>query len=95
MPNHAYRPFGNGERACIGMQFALYEAALVVGMIIKHFELIDFSNYQLQVKQTLTIKPDHFQMKIKPRLEEKHTNMDTSSLHASLILHRIFRLLYL
>lgn len=78
VPNHAYRPFGNGERACIGMQFALYEATMVVGMIIKHFELIDFNNYQLQVKQTLTIKPDHFQMKIKPRLQKTHTNMDTN-----------------
>ncbi len=31
VPHHAYKPFGNGQRACIGMQFALHEATLVNG----------------------------------------------------------------
>ncbi|PRX70698.1 cytochrome P450/NADPH-cytochrome P450 reductase [Cohnella sp. SGD-V74] len=67
VPNHAYKPFGNGERACIGMQFALYEATLVLGMIVRHFELIDHRDYQLDVKQTLTIKPGDFTMRVRLR----------------------------
>jgi cytochrome P450/NADPH-cytochrome P450 reductase len=67
IPYHAYKPFGNGERACIGMQFALYEATLVLGMILKKFELDDYDNYQLDVQQTLTLKPGNFHMRVKSR----------------------------
>ncbi|WP_341280938.1 cytochrome P450 [Paenibacillus sp. FSL H8-0537] len=64
VPHHAYKPFGNGERACIGMQFALYEATLVLGMVLKHFDLIDYDNYTLDVKQTLTLKPGDFRIRV-------------------------------
>ncbi len=67
IPADAFKPFGNGQRACIGMQFALHEATLVLGMILQHFELIDHMNYQLKIKQTLTLKPDNFQIRVKPR----------------------------
>ncbi len=67
VPSHAFKPFGNGQRACIGMQFALHEATLVLGMILQHFELIDYTNYQLDVQQTLTIKPGDFKIRVKPR----------------------------
>lgn len=69
IPQHAYKPFGNGQRACIGQQFSLHEATLVLGMIIQHFDLIDHSNYQLDVKETLTLKPDNLKMKVKQRKE--------------------------
>jgi cytochrome P450 / NADPH-cytochrome P450 reductase len=67
IPNHAYKPFGNGQRACIGMQFALHEATLVLGMILQQFQLIDHRNYQLKVKQTLTLKPDDFSIRVQLR----------------------------
>ncbi|MDA1477357.1 bifunctional cytochrome P450/NADPH--P450 reductase [Bacillus changyiensis] len=67
IPPHAYKPFGNGQRACIGMQFALHEATMVLGLIFQHFELNDYSNYQLKVKESLTIKPEGFTMRVKPR----------------------------
>ncbi len=69
IPDGAYKPFGNGQRACIGMQFALHEATLVLGMILKHFELIDYTNYQLKIKQTLTLKPDGFNIRVRLRDE--------------------------
>lgn len=72
VPNHAYKPFGNGQRACIGMQFALHEATLVLGMILQQFQLLDPLNYQLKVKQTLTLKPDDF--KIRVQLRDKKTD---------------------
>ncbi|MEZ0481099.1 bifunctional cytochrome P450/NADPH--P450 reductase [Planococcus sp. SSTMD024] len=67
IPHHAYKPFGNGQRACIGQQFALHEAVLVLGMVLQHFELIDHTDYQLEVKETLTFKPDGLTMRVKPR----------------------------
>lgn len=79
IPVHAYKPFGNGQRACIGMQFALHEATLVLGMILQHFDLIDHMHYQLRIKQTLTLKPDNFKIRLKLR---KNKRIDTFDLSA-------------
>jgi MFS family permease len=67
IPPNAYKPFGTGQRACIGRQFALQEATLVLSMLLQRFELIDFTNYQLETKQTLTIKPSNFYIKVRLR----------------------------
>ncbi|MGG1879625.1 bifunctional cytochrome P450/NADPH--P450 reductase [Paenibacillus cisolokensis] len=67
VPHDAYKPFGNGQRACIGQQFALQEATLVLGMVLKHFDLIDHTDYQLKVKETLTLKPDNFTIRVRVR----------------------------
>ncbi|MBY4605759.1 bifunctional P-450/NADPH--P450 reductase [Bacillus sp. SPARC3] len=70
VPHHAYKPFGNGQRACIGMQFALHEASLVLGMVLKYFTLIDHENYELDIKQTLTLKPGDFRIRVQTRNQE-------------------------
>jgi len=66
-PANAYKPFGNGQRACIGRQFALQEATLVLGMILQRFVLIDHKRYQLKIKESLTIKPDGLTITLKRR----------------------------
>ncbi len=66
-PASAYKPFGNGQRACIGRQFAMQEATLVLAMILQRFELIDHGNYKLRVKESLSIKPDGFTLRVRPR----------------------------
>ena len=66
-PANAYKPFGSGQRACIGRHFAMQEATLVLGMLLQRFEFIDHTNYELKVKQTLTIKPADFRIKVRPR----------------------------
>jgi cytochrome P450/NADPH-cytochrome P450 reductase len=67
LPPNSFKPFGTGIRACIGRQFALQEATLVLGMLLQRFEFVDSENYQLQTKQALTIKPSEFHLGIKPR----------------------------
>jgi cytochrome P450/NADPH-cytochrome P450 reductase len=67
-PVNAYKPFGNGQRACIGRQFALHEATLVLGMILQRFRLIDHSRYKLRVKETLTLKPEGLRIAVRPRV---------------------------
>jgi cytochrome P450/NADPH-cytochrome P450 reductase len=66
-PINAWKPFGNGQRACIGRGFAMHEAALAIGMILQRFKLIDVNRYQMHLKETLTIKPDGFKIKVRPR----------------------------
>src|SRR5882757_6874569 len=68
-PVNAWKPFGNGQRACIGRGFAMHEAALAIGMILQRFKLMDIHRYQMQLKETLTIKPDGFKIKVRPRAE--------------------------
>jgi cytochrome P450/NADPH-cytochrome P450 reductase len=70
-PVNAWKPFGNGQRACIGRGFAMHEAALAVGMILQRFKLIDINRYQMHLKETLTIKPDGFKIKVRPRVDKE------------------------
>lgn len=67
LPPDVYKPFGTGMRACIGRQFALQEASLLLGMILQRFELIDHMDYQLHVRTALTIKPAGLRMRVRPR----------------------------
>ncbi|MFK7912968.1 MAG: cytochrome P450, partial [Pseudomonadales bacterium] len=65
-PN-AFKPFGNGQRACIGRQFALQESVLALAMILQRFRLLDHRNYQLNIKESLTFKAEGFRIRIRPR----------------------------
>lgn len=69
---HAYHPFGMGIRSCIGSQFALVEAKLVLARMYQQFRLrLSDPSYQLKHIQTLTIKPRDLLMCVTPRQEEK------------------------
>ena len=70
-PANAWKPFGNGQRACIGRGFAMHEAALAIGMILQRFRLIDVNRYRMHLKETLTIKPEGFKIKVRPRNEKE------------------------
>ncbi|GIE82774.1 NADPH--cytochrome P450 reductase [Actinoplanes philippinensis] len=88
---HAYKPFGNGERACIGRQFALTEARLALAMLLQRLAIADPAGHQLRIKQTLTIKPDGFRLRVRPRLAHERLSFgeavaetsETAEVHAS------------
>lgn len=67
LPAHAYMPFGQGERACIGRQFALTEAKLALALMLRNFAFHDPHDYQFRLKETLTIKPDNFVLRARRR----------------------------
>jgi len=78
-PIHAWKPFGNGLRACIGRQFAIHEAKMVLSVILKRFELQNTNpGAPLEVCETLTYKPEGLSMRVTLR----------DGLHATQLLHR-------
>ncbi|MFF9323300.1 cytochrome P450 [Streptomyces sp. NPDC014776] len=66
-PVHAFKPFGTGERACIGRQFALHEATMLLALLVHRYRLHDHAGYRLDVKETLTLKPDGFTLTLTRR----------------------------
>ena len=70
IPAHAWKPFGTGVRACIGRPFALQESMLVLAMLLQRFELTARAGYALDVKETLTLKPDGFQLQVRERAQK-------------------------
>jgi cytochrome P450 / NADPH-cytochrome P450 reductase len=69
LPPHAFKPFGTGQRACIGRPFAMQEALLVLSMILQRFDIAkEDPGYQLKIKETLTLKPHRFRMRVQRRM---------------------------
>jgi cytochrome P450 / NADPH-cytochrome P450 reductase len=78
-PASAYKPFGNGQRACNGRQFALHEATLVLGMVLHRFKLIDRQRYKLKIKETLTLKPDGLTIRVRLRRRQEQRAPDSTN----------------
>lgn len=66
-PAHVYKPFGTGERACIGRQFALHESVLVLAMLLHRYDLTPEPGYELRVQELLTLKPEGFRLRLTRR----------------------------
>lgn len=64
-PSWAYRPFGVGARACIGRQFALHEAVLILASLARAFTLHDPS--PITIAEGLTMRPRSFTVDIRAR----------------------------
>lgn len=68
IPANAWKPFGNGQRSCIGRGFALQEAQLVLAMLLQRFDMsLADPGYQLAVKETLTLKPEGLRVRFATR----------------------------
>ncbi|GAA3786882.1 cytochrome P450 [Streptomyces phyllanthi] len=66
-PAHTFKPFGTGARACIGRQFALHEATLVLGLLLRRYELRPDPAYRLRVAERLTLMPDGLELHLERR----------------------------
>jgi cytochrome P450 len=56
-PRFAYFPFGGGPRACIGSQFAMIEAQLVMATLILHYEMELLTDHPVVPDPTFTLRP--------------------------------------
>jgi cytochrome P450 len=59
IPRFAYLPFGAGPRVCVGAQFALAEATLVLAMSIREFEVTLDDPMPVLPVAVVTTQPDH------------------------------------
>ncbi|NED63378.1 cytochrome P450, partial [Streptomyces sp. SID10244] len=66
-PAHSYKPFGSGLRACIGRQFAIHEAVLVLACLLHRYDLTGDPDYELAVDERLTMVPRDFELGLQPR----------------------------
>jgi unspecific monooxygenase len=66
-PPHAFKPFGTGARACIGRQFALHEATLVLGLLLRRYDLRPDPAYRLRVTERLTLMPEGLRLHLERR----------------------------
>ncbi|WP_069885158.1 cytochrome P450 [Streptomyces luteocolor] len=66
-PAHVFKPFGTGARACIGRQFALHEATLVLGLLLRRYDLHADPAYRLRVAERLTLMPDGLTLRLTRR----------------------------
>ncbi|MEU5705374.1 cytochrome P450 [Streptomyces flaveolus] len=66
-PPHTFKPFGTGARACIGRQFALHEATLVLGLLLRRYDLHADPGYRLTVAERLTLMPEGLRLRLERR----------------------------
>ncbi|OAA44423.1 NADPH-P450 reductase [Metarhizium rileyi] len=75
-PN-CWKPFGNGKRACIGRPFAWQEALLCIAILFQNFNFtMADPSYNLEIQETMTIKPKGFYMRASLRHEMTPTELE-------------------
>ncbi len=64
---HVYKPFGTGERSCIGRQFALHESMLALARLVHRYDFAGDPDYDLRITERLTLMPEGFELRLTPR----------------------------
>jgi cytochrome P450 len=57
IPRFAYLPFGIGPRICIGASFALQEAAIVLALLVRDFDMRLSRDAEIWPLQRITLRP--------------------------------------
>ncbi|MFD3620330.1 cytochrome P450 [Streptomyces sp. NPDC058676] len=82
-PPHTFKPFGTGARACIGRQFALHEATLVLGLLLRRYELRPDPDYRLRVTERLTLMPEGLRLHLERRAATTADSSATTAVDAA------------
>lgn len=68
IPRFAYMPFGVGPRTCIGLSFALQEAAIILAMLTRQFDMHLLPDAEVWPLQRITLRPANgLPMRLAPR----------------------------
>jgi cytochrome P450 len=59
LPRCAYFPFGDGPRFCIGNQFAMMEAVLILATVVQRYRLALVPGFKLELLPSVTLRPKH------------------------------------
>lgn len=67
-PRFSYFPFGGGSRSCIGRQFSMLEATLILGTIAQNYRLERVNEEEIDLQASLTMHPAApIEMRVKNR----------------------------
>ncbi|KDQ16559.1 hypothetical protein BOTBODRAFT_173064 [Botryobasidium botryosum FD-172 SS1] len=84
LPKNAWKPFGNGARACIGRPFAWNEAIIALACLFQKFDFrMQDPSYTLEIQQSVTIKPKNFRIYAIPRADTPTFHLTPSLINAA------------
>ncbi|MFL5806215.1 MAG: cytochrome P450, partial [Roseiflexaceae bacterium] len=64
----AWVPFGAGQRQCIGRDFSIMEAQIILAMIMQHYDLAAIPGQTIAPKLSASLKPNRG---VRVRLEKR------------------------
>jgi len=77
-PKHAYFPFGGGPRICIGNNFAMMEARLLLATIAQSYRLRLADGHEVYPVGTVVLRPRGGMPMV---LERRHTHPGSNMSH--------------